>query len=141
VNDEIRGTGSGLKDSVMTTAKELDRVRFVRHNNKEVLLVDLSSCSPAEVDRLVRIVPVIVTAQPLHSVLILTDFTGSSFDEEALRAIKETAVFDKAHVKKSALVGTSSLPHGFYDVMKNYARRDFSKFNTREDAVTWLTAE
>ncbi len=67
-------------------------------------------------DKLVRFVPVIVTAQPLISVLILSDFTGASFDEDALRTLKESAVFDKAHVKKSALVGAESLPPGFREL-------------------------
>src|SRR5579863_7958193 len=48
----------------------------------------------------VRAVPDYVTAQPRASVLILTDFTGASLDQEALRAMKETAVFDKAYIKK-----------------------------------------
>jgi hypothetical protein len=43
----------------------------------------------------VRAVPDYVTAQPLGSVLLLVDFTGASFDQEALRAMKECAAFDK----------------------------------------------
>jgi len=43
-----------------------------------------------------------VTAEPPSSVLILTDFKGSTFDAAALRAIKETA-----HSRRSfAMVGT-----------------------------------
>jgi hypothetical protein len=45
-----------------------------------------------------------VTTQPRGSVLILSDFTGASFDEEAIRAMKESAVFDKPYIKKSAWV-------------------------------------
>jgi hypothetical protein len=120
---------------------EQERVRFLTHQDKEVLLVDLSNCSAAEVEKLVRIVPVIVTAQPLHSVLILTDFTGASFDDEALRTMKESAVFDKAHVKKSALVGAQSLPHGFYEILRSFSRREFPAFDTREGALDWLTKD
>ena len=46
-----------------------------------------------------------VTVNPHSSVLVLTDFTGAAFDRDALRAMKETAVFDKPFVKKSALIG------------------------------------
>ena len=120
---------------------EQQRVHFIEHKDKEVLLVDLSHCTAAEVDNLVRMVPVIVTAQPLHSALILTDFTGASFDEDALRTMKESAVFDKAHVKKSALVGAASLPQGFYELLKSYSRREFSVFDTRDEALDWLTKD
>jgi len=82
-----------------------------------------------------------VTAEPPSSVLILTDFKGSTFDAAALRAIKETAVFDKPFVKKSALIGTLSLPREFYDEMKSFSRREFAIFSTREEALQWLAQD
>jgi hypothetical protein len=45
-----------------------------------------------------------VTARPGASVLILSDFTGASFGQEAIRVMKETAVFDKPYSVKN--------PHG-----------------------------
>jgi hypothetical protein len=38
--------------------------------------------------------------------------------------LKETAVFDKPFVRKSALIGTEDLPASFYDELKSYSRRD-----------------
>jgi hypothetical protein len=46
-------------------------------------------------EKVVRAVPDVVTAHPLGSVLILSEFTEASFDQEAIRVMKETAVFDK----------------------------------------------
>jgi hypothetical protein len=54
-----------------------------------------------------------VTTRPRGSVLILSDFTGASFGEEAVRAMKESAVFDKPYIKKSAWVGAESFPEEF----------------------------
>ena len=71
------------------------RIQFITHQAKQILLVDLSSCSVGEVEKIVRTVPEVVTTRQRGSVLILSDFTGSSFDEEAVRAMKEAAVFDK----------------------------------------------
>ena len=82
-----------------------DRVRFITHQGKQILLVDLSDGSAAEVEKIYRGVPDIVTARPRNSVLALTDFTGASFNREAIQVIKESAVFDKPYVKKSAVVG------------------------------------
>ena len=118
--------------------EEQERIHFVTHKGKEVLLVDLSNCSAHEVENLVQIVPVIVTAQPLNSILILSDFSGALFDDDALRTIKEGAVFDKPHVKKSALVGADSLPPGFYELLKRFSRREFPIFDTRAEALDWL---
>ena len=38
--------------------------------------------------------------------------------------MKETAVFDKPYVKKSALIGTEDLPASFNDELKSFSRRD-----------------
>ena len=125
----------------MTIANEQERTYFITHKNHKVLVVDLSHCSAKELDKLARVVPVIVTAQPLKSVLVLSDFTGAQFDEEALRTIKETAVFDKPHIKKSAWIGAENFPHAFLEQLKDFSRRDFPIFKAREEALDWLVKD
>jgi hypothetical protein len=118
-----------------------DRIRFINHEAKKILLVDFSKCPANEVEELARAVPDYVTVNPLGSVLVLTDFTGAAFDRDAIRAMKETAVFDKPYVKKSALIGTEDLPASFYDELKTFSRRDLLIFKTREDALDWLAVD
>jgi hypothetical protein len=116
-------------------------LRFIDHQGKRILLVDLSSRSADEVEEIVRRVPDYITVQPRNSVLVLTDFSGATFDRDALRAMKETAVFDKPFVKKSALIGTQSLPREFHEAMTSYSRRELLIFKTREEALDWLAAD
>jgi hypothetical protein len=118
-----------------------DRIRFIDHQGKEILLVDLSNCPANEVEEIARAVPDYTTVRPRGSVLVLTDFTGAAFDRDAVRAIKETAVFDKPFVKKSALVGTEDLPVSFYDELKTFSRRELLPFKTREEALDWLAGD
>jgi hypothetical protein len=89
-----------------------DRVLFITYQGKSVLLVDLSHCSAAEVEKTLRALPDVVTTRPRNSVLALTDFTGASFEPEVFRVLKETATFDKPFVKKSGFVGTEKFPPG-----------------------------
>jgi hypothetical protein len=117
------------------------RIQFITHQAKQILLVDLSNCSAGEVEKIVRTVPEVVTTRQRGSVLILSDFTGSSFDEEAVRAMKEAAVFDKPYIKKSAGVGAESLPELFSENVKNFSRREFPAFKTREEALAWLVKD
>ena len=74
-------------------------------------------------------------------VLILTDFAGGSFNRDALLAMKETAVFDKPYVKKSALIGTGSLPREFYEGMKSFSRRELPIFSSRKEGLKWLVGD
>jgi hypothetical protein len=118
-----------------------DRIRSTNYEGKKILLVDFSGCPANEVEEIARAVPEYVTVNPPGSVLVLTDFTGAAFDRDALLAMKETAVFDKPFVKKSALIGTEDLPVSFYDELKNFSRRELLTFKTREEALAWLVAD
>lgn len=118
-----------------------DRTGFITYHGKQILVVDLSNCSAAEVEKIIRKLPELVTTRPRDSVLVLTDFTRASFDEEAIRVMKETAVFDKPYVKKSAWVGSESLPADFSKTMKGFSRREFPSFGTREEALEWLASD
>jgi hypothetical protein len=118
-----------------------DRIRSINYESKKILLVDFSDCPANEVEEIARAVPEYVTVNPPSSVLVLTDFTGAAFDRDALLAMKETAVFDKPFVKKSALIGTEDLPVSFYDELKSFSRRELLTFKTREEALAWLVAD
>jgi hypothetical protein len=119
----------------------IDRIRFITHQRKQILLVDLSNCSASQVQEIIRALPDQVATQPRSSVLILSDFTGASFDEEAVRAMKEAAVFDKPFIKKTAWVGAQDFPEKFAQSVKTFSRRTFPAFKTREDALAWLVKD
>jgi hypothetical protein len=118
-----------------------DRIRFIEHQGKQILLVDLSHCSASEVEKMARLVPSYVTSEPRESVLLLADFTGAEFDRIAIDRLKEGAVFDRPHLKRSAWVGIESLPKVFYEHIKSFSRRELPTFKTREEAMEWLVQE
>jgi hypothetical protein len=118
-----------------------DRLRFISHRSKQILFIDVSHCSAAEIEKIFRAVPKLVIPRPLGSVLILTDFTGASFDPESIRAMEEAAVFDKQHVRKSAWARWEKFPQGFCENLSKFSRREFPVFKTREEALVWLVKD
>ncbi len=119
----------------------MDRVRILSYGKQSILFVDLAGCSSAVVAETIRKIPDHVVTHPLQSVLILTDLTGASVDDDAVRAMQETAVFDKPFVKRSAWLGANSLLESFRDRISAFSRRDFPAFTSRSAALDWLTAE
>jgi hypothetical protein len=117
-----------------------ERIHFINHQTKQILLIDFSNCSSRDVEKIARAVPDYVIPQPRGSVLVLSDFTGASLDPEAIRTIKETAVFDKPYIAKSALVGGGNLTEVLGETLKNFSRRDFPTFKTRQEALSWLVS-
>jgi hypothetical protein len=118
-----------------------EEIRLINHHGKQVLVVDLSNCSACEVEKIIRALPDFVTTRPRGSVLILSDFTGASFDHDAIRAMKESAVFDKPYIKKSAWVGAESMPEASRETLKSFSRREFPAFKTRQEALDWLVED
>jgi hypothetical protein len=118
-----------------------DRIRHITHRGKSILLVDVSHCSSPELLKMSRLVPRYLMSEPRQSVLLLADFTGAEFDRASITALKETTVFDRPHLKKSAWVGTENLPKVFYEHIKNFSQRDLPTFKTREEAMDWLVKD
>jgi hypothetical protein len=117
-----------------------DRISCIEHKGKQILLVDASHCTPVEVAKIVLLVPSYVTPEPRGSVLLLADFTGAEFDRIAIDRLKESAVFDRPHLKRSAWVGIEGLPKVFYEHIKNFSQRDLPVFKTRVEAMDWLVS-
>ena len=118
-----------------------DRIRFIEHAGKQVLLVDASHCKPAEIEKLTLLVPSYVTSEAHGSVLLLADFTGAEFDRISIERLKVAAVFDRPHLKRSAWVGVESLPKVFYEHIKSFSQRELPTFKTREEALAWLVKD
>jgi SpoIIAA-like len=118
-----------------------DRIRLITHKSRAILLVDVSHCTAAELLKISRLVPHYVMPEPRESVLLLADFTGAEFDREAITSMKESTVFDRPHIKKSAWVGTENLPNVFYEHIKNFSQRELPTFKTREEAMDWLVKD
>ncbi len=120
---------------------ELDRVRFIFHQGRRVLLIDNSECSSREIVEHYTLVQRIVIAEPLSSVLTLSDFTDAEVDRAALTRMKEVAVLDRPHVKRAAIVGVDSLPEAYYRSLTSFSVREFPTFKSREEALDWLVQD
>lgn len=119
----------------------MERIRLISYRGKQILLVDLAHCSAAECEETLRTTPDFVTTQPPGSVLLLADFTGALFDEDVMRTLQQTAVFDKPYVKKSAWIGTESLPALVRETVSKFSRREFPVFKSKTAALEWLTED
>ena len=117
------------------------RLRFIKHKGKTIYAVDFTNCTSKEFLLLLDQIRLDVGHHPPNSVLIFADFTGAKMDKNAATRMKEVLVLDRPFVKRSAWIGTESLPSVFYEHFKNFSQRDFPTFKTREEALGWLASE
>jgi hypothetical protein len=118
-----------------------DRVRYISHQGKRILLADCSGCTAPQVANICDLVPGFVTAEPAGSVLLLADFSNAQIDREALEHLKIATVYDRPHLKRSAWVITPSFPKAFYENVKAFSVRELPTFATREQAMSYLVGE
>lgn len=119
--------------------EELDgRLKFIKHKGHAIFVIDFSHCAAKEMILLLDQVRADIARHAPASLLTLGDFTGAQVDKHVATKIKETLVFDRPYVKKSAWVGTEDLPHVFYENFKSFSQREIPAFRTREEAMDWL---
>lgn len=115
-----------------------EQIRFIAHNGSRVLLIDVSNCTPEQITKLCQLVPSYVSTEPRGSVLLLADFTGATFNKDAVASLKEATVYVRPHLKRSAWVGVETLPKVFYQNIKSFSQRDLPTFKSRQEALDWL---
>jgi|SRR5579863_9845518 len=115
-----------------------ERIQFVEYQSQQIMLIDFSNCTAPEMLDLVNEVQDQISDLPPNSILTLADFSGAQIDKKVATRIKEALALDRPHVKRSAWVGTESVPKVFYENFKNFSQREFPIFKTREEAMDWL---
>jgi hypothetical protein len=115
-----------------------DRIHFVEHKGKQILLLDFSHANAHEMQLLLEYVRITVAKHAHESLVTLADFTGAEVDHAVAMRIKEVLTLDRPFVKKTAWVGAESIPHAFMENFENFSQREIVTFKTRDEAMDWL---
>ena len=118
-----------------------DRIHFVEHRGKQILLLDFSHANSNEMQLLLEYVRATVAKHPHESLVTLADFTSATVDHAVATKVKEVMALDRPFVKKTAWVGAESIPHAFMENFHNFSQREIVTFKTREEAMDWLAGE
>jgi hypothetical protein len=118
-----------------------ERVQFITHKGKKILFINLRACSTDEIRTMLPEIQSAITSEPRQSVLSLSDWTGAQLTREIAEEIKKIMVFDRPHVKRTALVGIDKLPKTFLDSLKHFSRREYTTFSSLDEAKDWLVED
>ena len=114
-----------------------ERVRVIEHG---IVLQDFTYADPIEARAAIAQARAFIETLPRGSVLLLTDVTGSSFDQGVVDAMRELAAHHKPWVKASALVGLTPLMRVLYRAIVALTGRDIRIFETRAQAMGHLVS-
>jgi hypothetical protein len=119
----------------------MERISFIKHKGKPIMLVDLSNCEAKEILLLLDEAQRTVARHERSSLLTLGDMTGAHIDRAVATRMKEVLVLDRPFVKRSAWVGVDSVPRVYFENIKTFSQRQLPSFKTREEAMEWLVSE
>lgn len=118
----------------------MERVRFIQHGGKDILLVDFSDCKADEAYFIIDKAKALISTKPHQSLLTLTDVTNFRFNEKVSDLMKEYAAHNKPFVKAAAVVGIVGLKKIIYQGVMMFSQRKLHAFDTVDEAKTWLAA-
>jgi hypothetical protein len=117
------------------------RSTWIEHQGKKIFYQDFSKnfFNSAAVKAELEEVQKIVTAQPLNSVLVLSDFRDTNVGSDLLSAMNTASSATKDHVQKTAVLGVTGMKRKLADLLTALTGQPLKYFDDIESAKNWLT--
>ena len=119
----------------------MDRVRFLDHKGRKILLVDCSGADIETIRETTRRAKPIIACEPKNSLLILTDITDVPNTREASSISADFANHNKPFIKASAIVGVDGLKKAAFQAVVFLTGRKIKSFASRDEALEWLASQ
>ncbi len=119
---------------------ETERVKFIRHEEKDILLLDFSNAQTEEVMTIIEDAKRLISSRPEQSLLTLTNVTNARFNERVGEGLKKFTLHNKPYVKAGAVVGITGLKRIIFGAVMAFSKRKLESFDDLEQAKQWLAA-
>jgi hypothetical protein len=118
------------------------RVRFIEHRGKRMLLLDFAGAvdTTDSLGHIAAAKAFVATHDP-HSLLVVTDITGSHFNREIVDAMVDLVRSNTRYVKAGAVVGLTGLTRLFYVTVSMVSGRKVPAFSTLDAAKDYLAGQ
>ena len=115
------------------------RSTWIEHKGKKILYQDFSKnfFNSAAVKTELEAVQKIVIAQPLNSVLVLSDFRDTNVGSDLLSVMNSASEATKAHVQKTAVLGVTGMKRKLADLLTALTGQPLKYFDDIELAKKW----
>jgi hypothetical protein len=121
----------------------MDRVRFIEHKGKRIILLDFSGMvDPVAGMAVIAEATRFIGAQPVGgATLTLTDVTDTRYTREIIEAFKKMTVQNRPIVKAAAIVSNSALHRAAISMVALFSRRKLEVCDSRAQALDWLATQ
>jgi hypothetical protein len=117
----------------------MERIQWLTAGGHRVLFVDYTGVRPEEWVALIEEEHRVISAEPKHSVLLLSDFTGAKFNPEVSRTLDALGQAHSDHIRASAVVGPTAVMRLAMANTGRQAGRRLQPVDTREEGLRYLS--
>jgi hypothetical protein len=119
------------------------RSKWIEHQGKKIFYQDFSKhfYNSADVKTELHEVQKIVKAQPVSSVLVLSDFRDTNVGSDLLPAMNEASAATKDYVRKTAVLGVIGMKRKLADLLTALTGQPLKYFDDLDTAKDWLVED
>ncbi len=120
----------------------MPKVEFVQHHGARILILDVSN-SPDEAANVAafQAAQELVGKEPLKSVRLLTDVSGTHYSSQGVDVMKAFSKAVTPQMRASAAVGITGLKRVIVMSLNALTGRTIRMFDAREAALDWLAGQ
>ncbi|MRR09488.1 hypothetical protein EG831_05325, partial [bacterium] len=114
----------------------MDRVRFIEHKGRQVLMADLSGLrDPDEMIAVMEASRPVIDGQPPKSLLLLTNCIDTHYEAKGAEAIKQWSKQNTPFVKASVVTGVVGLKRILFQAVIKLTGRNIAALDTVDQAL------
>jgi predicted dinucleotide-utilizing enzyme len=117
------------------------RVAFITHKGVEILHINWSGASPAEMLEAMKDARHVIVTRARGSVRTLTTVDGAHMDRTVTDALKDYVAHNKPYVLAGAVVGLNDLKMIAFNFVNRVTGRTLRAIDNIEAAKDWLAAQ
>ena len=119
------------------------RSNWIEHKGKKIFYQDFSKhfYNSAALKAELAEVQKVVLAEPLNSVLVLSDLRDTNIGNDVLPVMNAASAATKNHVQKTAVLGVAGMKRKLADMLTMLTGQPLKYFDDIESAKDWLVEE
>lgn len=119
------------------------RSTWIEYKGRRILYQDFSQnfYNSAAVKEELAEVQKIVTAEPLNSLLVISDLRDTEIAGDLLTAMNAASRLTKAHIRKTAVLGVTGIKRQLGDLLTKLTGQQLKYFDNIDSAKNWLVED